>query len=116
MRHPRAARAAPGADRGDPRVIDRAGEPISLLHTAPSNPRQHRHPLGPDTRRLRYLAARLHGLGPRATYEFLREIAAGADLWCRLERYAELDPDIVRALGARELPDYVRLVPREEGP
>ena len=33
----------------------------------------------------------------------------------RLERYAELDPQIVRALGADELPQYAMLVPREDG-
>ena len=45
----------------------------------------------PDVR-LQYLAARLHALGPRSTYELFREIAAGADLFNRLEVYVLLDP------------------------
>ena len=54
--------------------------------------------------RLQYLAARLHALGPRATYELLRELIAGADPFNRLEVYARLDPKILRALGGDELP------------
>jgi hypothetical protein len=57
----------------------------------------------PDVR-LQYLAARLHELGPRSTYELFRELAAGADLFIRLEAYARLDPDIVQALGGDVLP------------
>jgi hypothetical protein len=49
--------------------------------------------------RLRHLAQRLHALGERPLYEFLREVAAGADLIARLECYAKLDPDIVASLG-----------------
>ena len=61
--------------------------------------------------RLQYLAGRLHALGPRPTYELLRELAAGADLLNRLEVYARLDPDMVRALGADVLSiDYLYLV------
>ena len=64
----------------------------------------------PDVR-LQYLAARLHALGPRSTYELFREIAAGADLFNRLEVYVLLDPDIVRALGADVLPiDFVSVI------
>jgi hypothetical protein len=57
----------------------------------------------PDAR-LRHLAGRLHDLGPRPLYEFLREIERGADLLQRLERYAELDPAIVAAIGAYAIP------------
>jgi hypothetical protein len=42
--------------------------------------------------RLRLLADRLHQLGPRPLYEFLRELMAGADLLPRLETYAGLSP------------------------
>jgi hypothetical protein len=56
----------------------------------------------PDAR-LRYLAQRLHALGERPLYEFLREIIAGADPVARLERYAALDADVVRALGGDRL-------------
>jgi hypothetical protein len=69
----------------------------------------------PSLTRIRHLASRLHSLGPRPTFELLKEIANGADLWRQLDRYAELDPEIVRALGADELPPYAVLVPREGG-
>jgi hypothetical protein len=67
----------------------------------------------PNPARLRRLAERLHSLGPRTTFELLKEIANGGDLWRRLERYAELDPEVVHGLGADELPSYAWLVPRE---
>ena len=47
------------------------------------------HPI-PEVR-LRRLAGQLHSLGPRPTFEFLREIFKGADPLERLERYARLD-------------------------
>jgi hypothetical protein len=50
--------------------------------------------------RLRLLARRLHRLGERPVYEFIREILAGADPVERLEAYARLDPAIVKYLGA----------------
>ena len=69
----------------------------------------------PHPARLRHLAQRLHSLGPRPIFELLKEIANGGDLWRRLECSAELDPEIVGALGADELPSYTRLVQREGG-
>jgi hypothetical protein len=56
----------------------------------------------PKTRadaRLRYLARRLHALGERPLFEFLRELEGGAGLRARLERYARLDPEFIRSLG-----------------
>lgn len=50
--------------------------------------------------RLRHLAARLHTLGPLRLFELLRKLAAGPDLVERLQRYAELDPATVAAIGA----------------
>jgi hypothetical protein len=58
----------------------------------------------PDAR-LRRLARHLTRLGERSVYEILREIIAGRDPVLRLEVYAQLDPDIVEALGADCLPD-----------
>jgi len=60
--------------------------------------------------RLRHLARRLWRLGERPTYEFLREVEAGADLVARLESYAALDPEIVAALGGRDLPPPAKIV------
>jgi hypothetical protein len=42
--------------------------------------------------RLRLLAERLHCLGPRPLFEFLKELFAGADITSRLEAYARLAP------------------------
>jgi hypothetical protein len=49
------------------------------------------------------LVERIHALGPRVLFEFIdeldREHALGADLDRRLERYAGLNPAILRAVG-----------------
>lgn len=56
--------------------------------------------------RLGFLAQRLHDLGPRPLFEYLREIAAGRDPIDRLEAYARLDPSIVHALGADRIEPF----------
>jgi hypothetical protein len=47
------------------------------------------------------LVLHLHRLGPSPLGHFIREVevAAGADVTARLERYGEIDPEFVRALG-----------------
>lgn len=60
--------------------------------------------------RLRYLAERLHALGARPLFELLRELDAGAELRSRLERYCELDPELVVAIGADVMPEPALLV------
>jgi hypothetical protein len=64
----------------------------------------------PNPARIRQRAGRLHDLGPRPVAELLLEVAAGADLWKRLERFCLLDPNVVRALGADRMPPRVMLV------
>jgi hypothetical protein len=54
--------------------------------------------------RVHLLAARIHDLGPRPLAELLYEILSGADPLSRIERYAALDPTIVAAVGASDLP------------
>jgi hypothetical protein len=58
--------------------------------------------------RRRYLAQRIHALGARALLELVEELdrhhALGADLDRRLERYAALDAQVLRALGADRFP------------
>lgn len=53
-------------------------------------------------------AGRLHALGPRVLAEFLAELGADTfrmtDIERRLERYAGLDPDAVRAAGGDRFP------------
>ena len=53
----------------------------------------------PPFPRIRQLAERLHALGPKPLTELLFEVAAGHDLWGRLEAYSHMNPEIVRALG-----------------
>jgi hypothetical protein len=60
-----------------------------------------------DLARLRYLARRLHALGERSVYEYLREIIAGANVVDRLEAFARLDPAIIEALGGSALPSLL---------
>ena len=57
--------------------------------------------------RVRALAVRLHHLGPRPLYEFLCELAGGADPLDRLETYAALDPETIRVLGGCEMPPHL---------
>jgi len=62
------------------------------------------------------LAQRVHGLGWRATFEALDELARdfGEDTVDRqLERFAGADPALLRALRVNELPrSPMRAVPR----
>jgi hypothetical protein len=59
--------------------------------------------------RLQFLAGRLHALGPRPLYEFLKELVERdrIDLVARLERYARLDPSALEAIGGCEFPPSV---------
>jgi hypothetical protein len=78
---------------------DRKDFPQHPIHT-PAQPA----PQYPSTSRLRLLAARLHALGPRATYELILELFEGADVLDRLEAYAAIDRDFLHALGGDALP------------
>jgi hypothetical protein len=54
-----------------------------------------------EQRRRQCLVEHLHRLGPSPLGHFIREVevATGADVTARLKRYAEIDPEFVRALG-----------------
>lgn len=54
--------------------------------------------------RLQHLARRVHRLGERPLFELLAELDAGADLGERLERYAVLPADFIKAFGGDVLP------------
>jgi hypothetical protein len=61
--------------------------------------------------RLRFLAARIHALGPRPLFEFCCEIVGGSsDPLGRLEAYANINVEILDQLGGRDLPPAVRLI------
>ena len=68
-----------------------------------SAPRRNLTP-APPQERLRHLAQQIHRLGERPLYELFRELEAGAPLLPRLEAYARLDPEFIRALGGDRLP------------
>ena len=63
--------------------------------------------------RLRCLAGRLHSLGPRPLFEFLREIEAGAPVIDRLERYSELWPlrNFIREMDGAMSGDGATIIP-----
>lgn len=68
-------------------------------------------PLTPQkSARLKHLAAKVHALGPRPLFELFKELEKGADLLPRLERYAMLSPDVVAALGGRDMPPRARMI------
>jgi len=72
--------------------------------------------------RFRRDVTRLHALGPRAIYQLLTELAARRLLRTEIEQlvgyYAQLDPEIVRAVEADRLPPLPlpRAVQRRGGP
>ncbi len=59
---------------------------------------QARHPAA-DRTRLQFLIRQLHRLGERPLYHYLNEVERGYPLREHLERYAQLDPDVIAELG-----------------
>ncbi len=68
--------------------------------------------VAPCDARLRRLAGRLHSLGERPLYEFLRELARGAEPWAALEAYGRLAPlaTFIATHDGDRLPPVARLV------
>ena len=62
----------------------------------------HLPPAIPEIRLQHHLARRVHALGERPLFELLKELLAGADPLARIEAYAEIDADLVHALGASD--------------
>src|SRR5262249_20539820 len=54
--------------------------------------------------RVRHLAEHRYSLGPQPVWQYIHEIIGGADPVEQLERYGELDRDVVRQVGADEMP------------
>jgi hypothetical protein len=57
--------------------------------------------------RLRHLAGRIHRLGPYPLYHLLCELSGSSAVLDRLESYAALDGDFIRALGGDRLPPTI---------
>jgi hypothetical protein len=102
-----------GLKRKTPAGSDRRGSRESVNKTDLIRARRY----GQAERQLRrrYLAQRIHALGARVLLELVEELdrhhELGADLDRRLERYASLDPALLRALGADHFaPEPIRIV------
>jgi hypothetical protein len=75
MSYQRAARAAPAIAGSDPRINERLdGGSSSVSTTSPHDAE------AANRTRLRFLAARLHALGPKPMFHFLDELVRGAEL------------------------------------
>ena len=96
-----------------PRRDSRPGQPLaSVTETSVRIQGTAPHPV-----RLRLLAKRLHSLGERPLYEWLVEIANGANPWLRLERYAKIAPlaGFIAANEGDRLPPAARIVGGRHG-
>jgi hypothetical protein len=113
MAGPPGARAGPKTGRagGATTLADPASQRTTAARNSPSN--ADRQAVA-DARRQR-LVERLVALGPRVVLELLLELAERrglAHLDQRLERYAALDPALLRAVGGDRMPPRVlRMVP-----
>jgi hypothetical protein len=77
--------------------------PVTIRRTRRHfKPRPRPSSLPPE--RLRYLATRVHALGVRPLAELFIELESGAEFADRVEAYARLDGDFIRALGGADLP------------
>ena len=83
-----------------------AQENLSRAPTAARRQVQGRRDAAAAMLRRQRLVERLHRLGPSPLGHFIREVekATGADVTARLERYAALPADFVRANGGDKFP------------
>lgn len=65
--------------------------------------------------RLRYVAGRIHKLGPRPLFELLCELSTSPNAMHKFEIYARLDGDLIEAFDGAELPPTMVLVPPRGG-
>jgi hypothetical protein len=73
------------------------GNAVRLAANSPKNSRIERAPQAQSRLCLRFLASRLHSLGPKPLFHFLDEVERGADPRSHLERYAALPADFIKA-------------------
>jgi hypothetical protein len=60
--------------------------------------------------RLRHLAGRIHGLGPRPLFEMMCELSGSSSALALFETYADIDPDILSRFGGHALPPILKRV------
>lgn len=60
--------------------------------------------------RLRHLAGRIHGLGPRPLFELMCELSTSSAALDRFEAYAALDHETLARFGGHALPPPLRVV------
>jgi hypothetical protein len=74
-----------------------SGNIVSLMGNDLENSRSQRPPQAQSSLRLKFLASRLHALGPQPLFHFLDEVERGADL--RSQEYARLPEEFINAYG-----------------
>ncbi len=57
--------------------------------------------------RLRYLAGRIHQLGPGPLYQLMAELSGSSTAMERFEVYGALDGALIRAFGGDKLPSHL---------
>jgi len=60
--------------------------------------------------RLRFLAGRIHALGPRPLFEIMCELSGSSTALDRFEAYAAMNSETLNRFGGRELPPAIRLI------
>jgi hypothetical protein len=101
---PFSAAAPPAIEQQLPGELERNHKPLPSPKPAQRETRDPAPALPRE--RLACLARRIHRLGERPLYELFRELASGAPLLPRLERYARLEADygdFIRALSGDRL-------------
>jgi hypothetical protein len=94
-----AARTGSGNDHHKRHASDVSGNKLPATHAQAQN----------RLRRQR-LVEHLHRLGPSPLGHFLNEVERGASVAERLERYARIDPEFVRALGGDRYAPIVHVI------
>jgi hypothetical protein len=74
-----------------------SGNAVCLAANSVKDSRSQRPPQAQNRLRLKFLASRLHSLGPKPLFHFVDEVERGAHPRSHLERYAALPADFIKA-------------------
>lgn len=85
-------------EKGAPAVATQVSPDLKLCNVDTIEPS---HSAQAKTR-LKYLAQRLHALGPKPLFHLLDEVERGAPLRAHLEEYARLPVDLIRTFNGDE--------------